>query len=102
VDGEASVRVTGGDSAQREAFRERVRWLLVRDMGAPDFEERHDAEALEYRFAVGSGIPFPAFVEASRAFGALRVEAHWPQHGRSGAGRVVFGSGLIVEKVDLP
>ena len=97
----ATVRVTGGSSALREGFRERVRQLLVCDSGAPDYEERHGAQALEYRFAIEAGIPFPAFVDASEAFGALRIEAEWPPHGRARAGRVVFESGLVIEKLDL-
>jgi len=97
----ASVRVTGGSGAQREAFRERVRWLLVRDADAPRYEEQHEPEALVYRFEVEAGIPFPALVEASREFGELLVAAEWPRHGRARAGRVVFSAGLVVEKVDL-
>ena len=97
---QASVRVTGGDHAQREAFRERVRWLLVRDPDAPPYEDGHDGEAVTYAFGAGS-IPFPAFVDASRAFGALRVQAEYPASGPSPAGRVVFQGGMVVEKVDL-
>ena len=96
----ASVRVTGGEHAQREAFRERVRWLLVRDPDAPAYEDGHDGDAVTYAFDAG-GIPFPAFVDASRAFGALRIEAAYPASGQSPAGRVVFQGGMVVEKVDL-
>ena len=96
----ANVRVTGGERAHREAFRERVRWLLVRDPDAPAYEDRHDGDTLDYAFAAG-GIPFPAFVDASRAFGALRVEAEYPANGPHAAGRVVFQGGMVVEKVDF-
>ena len=96
----ASVRVTGGEHAQPEAFRERVRWLLVRDPDAPAYEDRHEGDVLEYVFAAGA-IPFPAFVDASRAFGALRIEAEYPASGQSPAGRVAFQGGMVVEKVDL-
>jgi hypothetical protein len=102
AEGSATVRVTGGSGAQREGFRERVRWLLVRDGDAPGYAEDHTAEHLEYRFAIEAGIPFPTFVEASQAFPGMRVEAQWPPHGRSRAGRVVFESGMVIEKVELP
>ena len=102
----STIRVTGGSHEAREAFRERLRWLLVRDPDAPAYDEAHAAEALEYRLEGGAGIPFPSLVEASRSFGMLRVEVEYPaagraRAGRARAGRVVLQSGMIAEKVDL-
>ena len=98
----STIRVTGGSREAREAFRERLRWLLVRDPDAPAYDEAHSGSALEYRLAAGAGLPFPSLVEASREFGFLRVAAEWPATGRAKAGRVAFEGGVIVEKVDLP
>ncbi len=43
------------DPAKATAFRERVRSILVRDSGAPDYEERHGAEAPTVRGRTGAG-----------------------------------------------
>jgi hypothetical protein len=94
--GAATVRVTGGSGAQREEFRERVRWLLVRDMDAPEFSEHHGDDRLEYRFAIEQGIPFPAFVQVTQEMPGLRVEAEWPQHGKARAGSAVIEQGRLV------
>ena len=95
------IRVTGAGREVLEAFRERLRWRLVRDPDAPAYDEAHAAGALEYRLDAGAGIPFPSLVEASREFGMLRVEVEYPAAGRAQAGRVVLQSGLIVEKLDF-
>lgn len=95
---EAVIRVTGGSAAQLEDFRERVRWLLVRDEDAPEYEENHAAERLEYRFDITRGIPFPAFVTVSQHFIGVRVEAEWPLHGRAPAGRAVIELGKLMRE----
>lgn len=94
--GEAVLRVTGASADELEAFRERVRWLLVRDPDSPDYTEHHTAQALEYRFAIAGGIPFPAFVTVSQEFVGARVEAEWPAHGKAKAGRAVIALGSLV------
>ncbi|MGE0875216.1 MAG: hypothetical protein AB7O31_11170 [Burkholderiales bacterium] len=90
------IRVTGDAGAPLEEFRERVRWLLVRDPDAPDYSEHHTADALEYRFDIARGIPFPAFVTVSEEFIGVRVEAAWPRHGKAPAGRAVIELGRLV------
>ena len=90
----AVVRVTG--PGRLEDFRERVRWLMVRDIDAEDYTEHHAEGLLEYRFEPKLGIPFPAFVTASGDFPELRVEAEW-QHGGV-RGRAVIENGRLVER----
>jgi hypothetical protein len=94
----AVVRVSGvGRLAE---FRERLRWLMVRDVDAEDYTEQHSAERLEYRFEPKQGLPFPALAEASRDFPELRVEVEWDHDGERG--RAVLESGRLVEKTRLP
>jgi hypothetical protein len=90
----AVVRVTG--AGRLEDFRERLRWLMVRDAEAEDYTEHHAAGVLEYRFTPRRGIPFPAFAEASREFPELRVEAQW-QRGAS-RGSATIENGAVVEQ----
>lgn len=90
----AVVRVSG--AGRLEEFRERVRWLMVRDIDAEDYTEHHVEGMLEYRFEPRHGIPFPAFVAASSDFPELRVEAEW-EHGGV-RGRAVIENGRVVEK----
>ena len=59
----AVVRVSG--TGRLDDFRERVRWLMVRDEDAEDYTEHHGKGTLEYRFQPRRGIPFPAFTAAS-------------------------------------
>ena len=90
----AVVRVTGvGRLAE---FRERVRWLMVRDMDAEPYTEHHAEGVLEYRFEPKLGIPFPAFAQASADFPELRVEAQWQRDGADG--RAVIENGRLVER----
>jgi hypothetical protein len=90
----AVVRVTGvGRLAE---FRERVRWLMVRDMDAEPYTEHHAEGVLEYRFEPKLGIPFPAFAQASADFPELRVEAQWQRDGA--AGHAVIENGRLVER----
>ena len=88
----AVVRVTG--AGRLADFRERLRWLMVRDPDAEDFTEHHAEGRLEYRFAPRRGIPFPAFTEASQSFPELRVEAEWNHDGVQG--RAVIENGKLV------
>ena len=90
----AVVRITG--AGRLEDFRERLRWLMVRDADAEDYTEHHQSGVLEYRFEPKLGIPFPVFVEASGAFPELRVEAVWDTDAVHG--RAVIEAGKLVER----
>jgi hypothetical protein len=89
----AVVRVSG--AGRLDDFRERVRWLMVRDEDAEDYTEHHADGVLEYRFEPRRGIPFPAFTTASADFPELRVEAQWQRDGERG--RAVIENGRLVE-----
>jgi hypothetical protein len=86
----AVVRVTG--AGRLADFRERVRWLMVRDPEAEDYTEHHAEGVLEYRFTPKRGIPFPAFTEASADFPELQVEAEWEHDGVRGRAHIENGS----------
>ena len=88
----ALVRVTG--AGRLADFRERLRWLLVRDPDAEDYSEHHGEGRLEYRFTPRKGLPFPALAEASGEFPELRVEAEWNHDGVRG--RAVIENGRVV------
>ena len=90
----AVVRVSG--AGRLADFRERLRWLMVRDIDAEAYTEHHSEGVLEYRFAPKLGIPFPTFVAASGEFPELRVEAQWEHGGKRG--RAVIENGRLVEK----
>ena len=90
----AVVRVTG--VGRLADFRERLRWLMVRDMDAEDYTEHHAEDALEYRFEPRRGIPFPPFAQASADFPELEVEARWEHDGVRG--RVVIQGGRVMER----
>ena len=91
----AVVRVTG--AGRLADFRERLRWLLVRDPDAEDYTEHHGEGRLEYRFAPRRGIPFPALTEASQSFPELRVEAEWDHDGVQG--RAVIENGRVMPEI---
>ncbi|HEY9530515.1 MAG TPA: hypothetical protein VIQ55_03930, partial [Burkholderiales bacterium] len=86
----AIVRVTG--AGRLVDFRERLRWLMVRDPDAEDYTEHHADGLLEYRFTPKRGIPFPAFTEASADFPELHVEVEWQHDGVRGRARIENGS----------
>ena len=90
----AVVRITG--AGRLDDFRERVRWLMVRDEDAEEYTEHHGGGTLEYRFRPRQGIPFPAFTTASAEFPELRVEAEWERDGERG--RAVIENGRLVEQ----
>jgi hypothetical protein len=94
----AVVRVTG--VGRLADFRERLRWLMVRDADAEDYSEHHGEGLLEYRFEPKLGIPFPAFAQASADFPELRVEARWVQSGEHEEvhGYAVLENGRLVER----
>lgn len=90
----AVVRITG--AGRIADFRERLRWLLVRDPDAEDYTEHHADGVLEYRFSPKRGLPFPALTEASGDFPELRVEAEWDHDGVRG--RAVIENGRLVDE----
>jgi len=90
----AVVRITG--AGRLADFRERLRWLLVRDPDAEDYTEHHAAGTLEYRFTPKKGIPFPVLTEVSGDFPELRVEAEWNHDGI--AGRAIIENGRLVDE----
>jgi hypothetical protein len=94
----AVVRITG--AGRLDDFRERLRWLMVRDEEAEDYTEHHAEGTLEYRFQPKRGIPFPAFAAASADFPELRVEAEWERDGVRG--RAVIENGRLTEQADTP
>jgi hypothetical protein len=89
----AVVRISG--AGRLADFRERLRWLMVRDPDAEDYTEHHAAGSLEYRFEPRRGIPFPAFTAASAEFPELKVEAQWQHDGVQG--RALIENGRLVE-----
>jgi len=90
----AVVRITG--AGRLDDFRERLRWLMVRDEDAEEYTEHRAGGALEYRFRPRRGIPFPAFTAASADFPELRIEAEWERDGERG--RAVIENGQLVEQ----
>lgn len=88
------MRVSG--AGRIADFRERLRWLMVRDPEAEDYTEHHEPGALEYRFRPRRGIPFPAFAEASGEFPELRIEAEWDHDGVRG--RAVIENGRVTKE----
>jgi len=90
----AVVRITG--AGRLADFRERLRWLMVRDADAEDYTEHHADGRLEYRFAPKKGIPFPVLTQVSGDFPELRVEAEWDHDGVRG--RAVIENGLLMEE----
>ena len=90
----AVVRITG--AGRLEDFRERLRWLMVRDADGEDYTEHHVPGTLEYRFEPKRGIPFPAFTAASSDYPELRVEVEWERDGVRG--RAVIENGRLTEQ----
>jgi len=90
----ALVRVTG--AGRLADFRERLRWLMVRDEDAEEYSEHHAEGVLEYRFTPRKGIPFPAFTAASADYPELHVEAEWEHDGVRG--RALIENGHLVQQ----
>jgi hypothetical protein len=90
----AVVRITG--AGRLEDFRERLRWLMVRDIDAEAYTEHHQPGVLEYRFEPKLGIPFPAFVHASSDFPELSVNVTWSKD--DVRGRALIEAGKLVER----
>jgi hypothetical protein len=90
----ATVRVSG--AGRLEEFRERLRWLMVRDEDAEEYSEHRAEGLLEYRFTPRKGIPFPVFAAASADFPELQVEAEWEHDGVRG--RALIENGQLVQQ----
>ena len=88
------MRVSG--AGRLADFRERLRWLMVRDAEAEDYTEHHAEGRLEYRFEPKKGLPFPALVQASADFPELRVDAEWTHNGVRG--RALIENGRLMEE----
>jgi hypothetical protein len=95
----AIVRITG--AGRLADFRERLRWLMVRDEDAEDYTEHHAEGVLEYRFTPKKGIPFPVLTEASADFPELQVEAEWEHDGVRGRALIENGK-LVPAPAELP
>ena len=91
----AIVRVTGS-AGRFEEFRERVRWLLVRDPDAEPYTEHHSGGGLEYRFELTRGLPFPTFMAVSAEFPEMRIDVEWDKDGAKGG--VAIECGRPVDK----
>ena len=91
----ATVRVTG-EPEQLDAFAERVRWLMVRDVDAERYTEHHERAQLEYRFELDRGIPFPVFATASGDLPGTSVLVEWIRGEQSG--RAVLVGGRLIER----
>ena len=90
----AVVRITG--AGRLADFRERLRWLMVRDAEAEDYTEHHAEGRLEYRFTPKKGVPFPVFAQVSAELPELRIEAEWDHDGARG--RAVIENGRLIEE----
>lgn len=88
------MRISG--AGRLADFRERLRWLMVRDAEAEHYTEHHAEGRLEYRFEPKKGIPFPTLAEVSGDFPELRVEAEWDHDGVRG--RAVIENGRLIEE----
>jgi hypothetical protein len=97
----ATLRVSGL-GARLADFRERVRYLMVREIDAERYSEHHATGRLEYRFELERGIPFPAFASASAEFPEVRVEAEWVNPGLGLRGRAVIENGRLSEQSSEP
>jgi hypothetical protein len=97
----ATLRVSGL-GARLADFRERVRYLMVREIDAERYSEHHAADGLEYRFEIERGIPFPAFAAASAEFPEVRVEAEWVNARAGLSGRAVIENGRLSEQSSEP
>jgi len=86
------VRITG--AGRLADFRERLRWLMVREAEAEDYTEHHVDGRLEYRFELNQGLPFPVFVTATAEYPELRVEVEWDKDGARG-GAAIEGGRLV-------
>ena len=96
----AIVRVAG--PGRLEAFREQLRWLMVRDIDAEHCTEHHAPDALEYRFELKKGVPFAAFANASEEFPELRVEAEWRNTAQGVRGRAIIQGGRLLDHGTAP
>ena len=96
----AIVRVAG--PGRLNEYRERLRWLMVRDIDAERYTEHHAQDKLEYRFELRKGVPFAAFANASAEFPELRIEAEWRNAAQGVRGRAIIESGRLLDHETAP
>ncbi|MBX9810198.1 MAG: hypothetical protein K2Y16_01100 [Burkholderiales bacterium] len=96
----ATITVSG-DESLLAACDARIRLLLAEQRIEGEIGEHHGAGALCYDLKVKGGIPFPAFVEASQEFPALKMVAEWVNvdAGARGAATIIGGR-LTAHNVD--
>lgn len=96
------IRVTG-TAGRFDEFRERIRWLLVREIDVEPYTEHHDESGLEYRFEAALRLPFPAFAAATVDFEELAVEAEWDDaaHGLRRCATIAAGKLIGQESAPL-
>lgn len=92
----ATIKVSG-DETQLTACDAHIRRLLEEQAVEGEVTEHHGAGTLCYDLKVRDGIPFPAFVLASREFPALRIDAEWVNVGENARGAATIVDGRLVE-----
>jgi hypothetical protein len=92
----ATIKVSGDDS-QLAACDARIHRLLDAEPVEGEIAEHHGSGALCYDLKVRGGIPFPAFVLASREFPGLRIEAEWVNVEENARGAATIVDGRLVE-----
>lgn len=97
----AVIRVTGTAGRFAE-FRERIRWMLVREMDVEPYTEHHGEGGLEYRFEAALRLPFPAFAAATVDFQELAVEAEWDDAAQGLRRRATIVAGKLTGQESAP
>lgn len=92
----ATIKVAG-DELQLAACDGQIRLLLAAQAVDGDIAEHHGAGALCYDLKVRGGIPFPAFVLASREFPALSIDVEWVNVEENTRGAATIVDGRLVE-----
>ena len=95
----ATLTITGLGEAQT-ACDEQIKTLLMHEVFAGSFEERHGPGGLSYDFKLHGGIPFPAFALASQNFPAAVITAEWVNPAAARKGRACIRDGKITEHVE--
>lgn len=88
-----AIITVSGDESLLEACDRRIKQLLSPQPLEGEITGHHGGRVLCYDLKVKGGIPFPAFVEASQEFPALKMVAEWVNvdAGERGAATVIEG-----------